>query len=84
MPLRDKGSVTFVAVSVGITFKCDDVGNITMSWLLVVTREFMYILSIEGTLAPKRLLVPGFPATLISRCFIGTEKKHIAILTRCV
>ena len=32
---------------------------------------------------PERPLVLGFPATLISRCFIGTA-KHMARLTRCV
>ena len=35
------------------------------------------------TLSPKRPLIPGFPVTPVSRCFIGTE-KHTASLTRCV
>lgn len=34
-------------------------------------------------MATRRLLVPGFPVILISRCSIGSE-KHIAGSSRCV
>ena len=36
----------------------------------------------KATGGPKRPLVPGFPVTLISRCFIGAV-KDMAKLTRC-
>ena len=36
----------------------------------------------QGTGGPKRPVVPGFPVTLVSRCFIGTVES-ITRLTRC-
>ena len=37
--------------------------------------------TIKVKLAPKRLLVLGFPVTLISRCFFETEKIHPNLIT---
>ena len=34
-----------------------------------------YVEIVKATLARKRLLYPGFPVSLISRCSIGTGKK---------
>ena len=39
--------------------------------------------NLKDTLAPIHTLSPGFRATLISRCFIGTENTD-DLLTRCV
>ena len=44
-------------------------------------RSVFYPLKATG--GPKRPLVPGFPVTLLSRCFIGTV-THMTRLTRCV
>ena len=51
------------------------VSNTWMDSTVILSRRSVETLARKVRLAPKLLLVPGFPITSISTCFIGTEEK---------